>query len=231
MATLSYLTNAVNGADASSFTFSSQTLGTAAADRYIIVHASGALVSGTGTINSVTVGGVSATEVVGGTLPGQTTDYTSIWIAAVPTGTTGDVVVAFPGTARRCGIALYRATGLNSATAFDTITDATTAIDPTVSDTINNESGGVFMAAVYTRNSSPLPTMAWTGVTEDYEATVEGNVVQSGGLDDSGTARTTYTVQCDVTHPTTATSVRLVGASWSSAGGGAVFTPKVAWFG
>jgi hypothetical protein len=71
------------------YTFTSQAIGTAAADRWVIVgvsSVSGALPSPT--VGNVTVGGVNATNVVGAGSSGV-----QLWRALVPTGTTANIVV------------------------------------------------------------------------------------------------------------------------------------------
>ncbi|PPD07133.1 MAG: hypothetical protein CTY28_10145 [Hyphomicrobium sp.] len=73
------------------------------------------------TITSVTVGGVAATLV---TSTSVLTVQSAIYIASVPTGTTGDVVVTFSAAGGGCLIAVYALYNLRSATAFDTATDA-----------------------------------------------------------------------------------------------------------
>ena len=88
------------------FTFANLALGTAAANRTIII--------GIGTSghvpSSVTVGGVAATA--HHTYIDQPNQSAAgIYSAVVPSGATGDVVVAFGNSAFRCAVALWAAYG------------------------------------------------------------------------------------------------------------------------
>lgn len=86
--------------------------------------------SNTGLINSLTINGISATRLVtpttsGATLTGQ------VWIAEVPSGLTGPVVIS-GAVFNRWTITPYRVVGLQSVLAHDTtfsLTGATTSID------------------------------------------------------------------------------------------------------
>lgn len=95
-----------NSAAAATYTFTSKSLGTVDNTRYIIVG-----VAATTVPSAVTVAGISATQLVaaGG--------YCSIWIAAVPSGATGNVVVTAGSSG--CAIevaALYGSNGSASST-------------------------------------------------------------------------------------------------------------------
>jgi hypothetical protein len=103
--------------------------GVADADRYIIVTAGSSFNTGAGgnTLNAPTIGGVASTTIQQHeTAPGSSARFIGIYIALVPTGTTGDVV--FVSSCNRFSIAVYRAVGLLSATPTDTgiITNSST---------------------------------------------------------------------------------------------------------
>lgn len=156
--------------DTDTYTFSSQNLGTAAADRYIIVAAAGRTVSTDLNISSITVGGVTATVVQSAQSAVGDNDLT-IAIAAVPTGTTGDVVVTYNTTSLRCQICLWRATGLASATPTDTDQDdgEPGTHDPSVSLTVPNG----FAVGIVSNDASTSVT--WSGLTNKrYDDTLEG---------------------------------------------------------
>src|SRR3990167_1616167 len=111
--------NAIDATNAEIYTFSAQAIGVASADRIVIVGISTR--AGATSIDSVTIGGISASEVVfsgHGTGSGIVTLYQ----AAVPTETTADIVVNLNVTANRCGIVVWRLTGAN-ATATATASD------------------------------------------------------------------------------------------------------------
>lgn len=169
---LSFLQGNTSATDLTTYTFSGENLGTAAGDRYIIVGVA-ARAGATGrSISSITVGGVSATISIQGTQDGAAACCVgALAIAAVPTGTTGDVVVTFSGGMLRCAIQLYRATGLSSATPSDTDSDVSGAANPTVN--LDVPAGGFAIGSGVSGSSSGGP-VTWTGLTEDYDAQIGG---------------------------------------------------------
>lgn len=176
---LSFLQAASDTTDVTTYTFSSQNLGTAASDRHIIVAVAARALGATAcTISSVTVGGVAAT--ISHQVSNNTTNsnVVGLAIAAVPSGTTGDIVVTLSRSALRCRIAAYRATTINP-TATDTGTD-TTAASSQVSDTIDVPAGGCAVAVTMVAIVTPPTTWTWGGVTEDHDATVETSASVSG---------------------------------------------------
>lgn len=97
-ATVFYDTLTYQGTDNSttngtSYSFSSKSIGAANSNRRVIVGV--ALPDGDDTTTAVTVGGVSATEL--GQINGVVTGA-SLWIAAVPTGTTATIAVTVGST-------------------------------------------------------------------------------------------------------------------------------------
>ncbi len=158
-----FLQTANNTADQASYTFSSQNLGVANAERYIIATIHSRKAGAAMTIDSVTIGGVSASIVVQKTNTVVNSNVVAIAIAKVPTGTTGDVVVNLSTTVLRCAINLYRAVGIIP-TAFDS--DESGATNPAV--TLDVPRGGLVIGAGVDTNAA-----TWTGLTEDIDATVE----------------------------------------------------------
>ena len=150
------------------YTFSGKDFGDAATDRYIVVT-TGAPASAQ-TLSSVTIGGVAATIVV------QDDDDASagIAIAAVPTGTTGDIVVTWSGSMFSCGIGVYRLTGLQSATASATASDVTITSDA-VEASLEIPAGGCGIGYVYWLSSGTATrTASWTNLTENFDELTEG---------------------------------------------------------
>jgi len=173
-ATVSFLGSSVSGTNGASHTFASASLGTAKSDRVIAVAISSSGGTTNATISSVTIGGVSASKGVGGAPTGGGL-VIEIWYATVPSGTSGDIVVTHSGTKDHCGIGWWRLTGVGSISD----TDATVGSDTSpYTATINVTAGGVVLAMA-TGNSSA--TFSWTGgVSEDYDATIEGAYTHSG---------------------------------------------------
>src|SRR5690606_23430167 len=147
----------------------SQNFGTASGDRYIIVTIMARKSGGATTITGVTIGGIAATEVTQRTNNVTHSDVAGIFIAADPTGTSGNMVVNFGATMVRCAIGLYAATGLSSPTAHDT--DSSIASPPTVS--LDVPANGFVIGAGLTAASS---SATLTGITEDYDSPLESFV-------------------------------------------------------
>ena len=105
--TLAFTASAVNSGSQSSYTFSSQAIGTASSDRVVVVGVSAG--NSPADVSSMTIGGVGAAHAVSQT----NSTETEIWYATVPTGTTASVVVNFSGGKGRCGIGVWALTGVS----------------------------------------------------------------------------------------------------------------------
>ncbi len=165
--TLSYRTNATDNTDASTYTFAAADIGTAASDRYVVV---GFAARNQATITSITVGGIAATLVK---LQGNT-DVAALYIAAVPTGATADIVVTLPGTALRAGIGVWALYGLSASGAAEA-TAASTAATADLSLTVT--AGAIVIGQAY--NDAGL-SFAWVGLTENFDAQLEASNSYSG---------------------------------------------------
>jgi hypothetical protein len=127
------------------------------------------------TVSSLTIGGVGATAIVTGVTG---LSAVAIYIANVPTGANGTVVITFSGTALRCGVGVYRMVNSTS-TATATDTDVVTNSDP-ASLSVNVTAGGAAIAvATHTQGG----TATWAGVTERYDAAIEGSTIHTGAFD------------------------------------------------
>ncbi len=158
-ASCSYVTSAVSASDLTTYTFSSQSLGTAASNRYIIVAVM-ARAASSQTISTATIAGVTATQLID--FGATNTSNAGFLIAPVPTGTTGDVVVTFTGAMVRCAIGVYRVVNLKSITPVDTATSEATPLAGTVDAT----DGGFVIGAVFSGGS--ITGITWTGATQSY---------------------------------------------------------------
>ncbi len=201
----SYRTTSVNTANQSSYTFTAVDIGTAHASRLVIVGVS----TQTSDPTAVTVGGVSATKVVeGNTGNGQA----EIWQAAVPTGTTGDIVVT-AASAVNCVVHVWAGYPGNT-TAVDKLgADLGSGTSITLTDlaktnggfTVMMDVGSATATRVFSQNGAET-------ITENYDAVVEGARV-SGAASHINTATTTlddYTTTWSVT-----TGGSFVAASWA----------------
>ncbi len=160
-----YLQSAVSETDLTTYTFASQSLGAADATRLIIVFVA-ARGTGAPTLNSVTVGGVSGTIYANQSVDDSgPNNITAFAVVAVPSGTTGDIVLTFSGGMVRCFYAAWRVIGYASATPTDTDIKGPLAAPILSIDVPTN--GVVFAGSSMETGSSP--TCSWTNVTERFD--------------------------------------------------------------
>lgn len=195
------------------YTFSSQALGTAASDRYIVVGTL-ARAAAARTLDSVTVGGVAATKLTALENAGSNS---GLWLAAVPTGTTGDVVLTFSSTMVRAAIAIWRVDGISTT---PTDVDTSDALPATANITI--AAGGVAFGASFVGINTTTLTATWTNLTTDADyltsASWEDNGRGSFASDAFGSAQTELALTC--TWNNTPTGQTASFASLAPAGGG-----------
>ena len=110
-------------------------------------------------ITSVTIGGVAATELVA-VVSGFGNARSAFFIAAVPTGTSGDVTVN-AGAGGVSSVALYSVVNLQSATPI--ATDSNFGSSP-LGMSLNGTKGGIVLASAY-MTGSPGASASWTGLT------------------------------------------------------------------
>lgn len=189
-ATITFLQVNGDATDNTTFTFNGVNFGTAAAGRYLIVAVSGRAVSNSPTITGITIGGVSATIAI------QVRDVAglniqAIAIAAVPTGTSGTVVVTFDQTLTNCDIAMYSTSDVGSVTAFDT---GSSTADPG-NILLDIPAGGIALALA--KSDAGTGTCAWTNLTERYDQLdANGNNI-SGASDAFASAQTNLSITAD----------------------------------
>lgn len=197
---VSYVANGGKESPSSTDTYSAQSLGAAASDRYIILGYYGLVL---GAAPGCTIGGVSATNVRTFT---DSTVVCALYIAAVPTGTTGDIVFTSSAANRQNWVA-WRATGLTSATAAATADTGSTATGTSFAVT----AGGIIVGFAAT-NLGSSSNIAWTGVTEDAEGTTT-NTRYGGGSTVAGSSSGSYAITATFTGSTNAP--RLITATWN----------------
>ena len=177
----------------SSYTFSGQSLGAAASDRKIFLGASmSAHTVATLAFGTVTIGGVTATQIVAGNADYKDSLHpVAIFVADVPSGTTGDIVLNVgSGSAANCGIAIYRATGVGPIVYSDTTNGGSFPSPNTVSLVAQAPRNSVVLMHGNKNGESVRVTLA--GVTEDYDFAVEpdagGDLAIFGGINTSATS-------------------------------------------
>jgi len=199
---ITYLQNSNDTVNRTTYTFSSVNLGDAATDRVIIVGIGGTSGSSR-SISSVTIGGVSATAAATANISWAIVN--SIWYAAVPSGTTGDIVITFSAVMVQCVVNAFRMTGQTSNTPANTGTDTTgsTTSDPN----INVTAGDVIVSNVVGGDGT---AMAWTGTTEADDRVVDGHNFSAA----LHTAVTTESPRAIQAVSTSATNITGVSVAW-----------------
>jgi uncharacterized protein YbaA (DUF1428 family) len=186
VASIAYTATAVSTASATVYTFSSQALGTAASDRLIVVSSD----NYDGTTSGITVAGVTAAAVVQAS---GTNSRAGLWQAAVPSGTTGDIVVTLGAGNDRQGIGVWAIYGANSS-ASDTATDADSSDPLTVS--MDCPANGV-MIGVGAAHTTGTKGYSWTNLTENFDAVIRASTQHTGASASFEAAQSGLTITCD----------------------------------
>lgn len=220
--TFTYETTLQSTSDLTTYTFSAADIGTANADRCVIVSAVARKAGTAFTLSSASINGVSANIFAQVTNTVTNSDTAAMFSAIVPSDATGDIVVTWSTGVLRTQIGIWTAVGTdNCTTPSDTDTD--TSADPT--DSITIPTGGVAVGAGLTAAGT---TATWTGLTENFDATLETFVTATGASHASPSAGALA-----ITIDFAGTPVESAGvfATWAPAagggGGGATSTPIV----
>lgn len=163
--TSAYVGGTNNGTSGTSFTFTNHAIGTADANRKVVVVAypNGSSVTD---ISGITIGGNAANQDV--KLTSISNGPIGIYSLAVAAGTTATIVVNTTGTAARCRIEVYTVTGnIAIPTVLDTGTGYT-ASGTSVNDILTTAPGTAIIAGMGISGSSS-GTLSWTGVSKDSE--------------------------------------------------------------
>jgi hypothetical protein len=152
--------SAADGTTQSTYTFTSRSLGAAAQSRFIIVGVGTR--SNAQSVTSLTIGGVSASI-----LKRQASAFNTaeLWGALVPTGTTGNIVVAWSSAPTKCVITVHRTLYLQQYTPINTYGSTTNPL----SVLANAPNGSVAVAFGFPSNNG---SNTWTGLTEDVDAII-----------------------------------------------------------
>jgi hypothetical protein len=110
----SYVGQATNSSSASSYSFSSQSIGEAADDRYVFLNIQWFSTSNTPVLNSCSIGGIACTIVLQ-TASANNRPNNAIAYALAPSGTTATIAFTFSGTLTGTGLGIgfgiYRVQG------------------------------------------------------------------------------------------------------------------------
>ena len=200
----------VTTSNATSHTFSGESIGTASTGRKIVVVASGSGGS-TGVVSGITIDGNAMTEVVSAPLDGEA--YATIYERNnFNTGTTAEFIVSWSGSKGNCGLGVFAVTG---ATGENTILTGTSNAD-NPSATIGILNKGVAIGGVVSPHSSGLTTHSWTNLTEAYDEQVETTQSHSGASVASSSASASVTITATQSQATD--NEAFVVASWGPDG-------------
>lgn len=204
---ISYISNNSVTTNSTSHTFTAQSIGSTGNNRHIIVSISG-YQSSVGALSSATIGGVSATIAV---QANGTNTVSVIIIAAVPTGTTGDIVLSWATNTQNVGIAVHRVVDLTSATANTTGSDTTLSAGA-CSFTLNNNANAVMVASAVSIDGTAWGTWS-SGLTEDSDQYIASSNAAAAASGFFASANTPYTVTA-----TAGTGTRgvVVAATWNN---------------
>ena len=162
---LEYLGTKTSNANTTGYTFSNVNFGAEDPTRRIVIVVANGGDSFVRTL-SATVAGVSATQMVHG---GADYAFVTIFIAAVPTGTTGTISLSYSSpTVNHVVVGVYKLVGLSANTPFATSTYATS---PPANLGLAVPAGGCVIAGIRRSASS---TFTWSGLDENYDLTISG---------------------------------------------------------
>lgn len=207
--TLTYLTNASDNTDLTTYTYSSLNIGAVGDRDYVVVVLYGRCVGSNGaTVSTVTIGGVSAAQSVLRTANDTTNSIVvAIYTAAVPSGTTANVVVTYSTGMARAGCSLYTIKSNASITPVDTSSDANAGASTLNLNTDSPSGDSVILAGVYFALGADLP-LSWTGLTERDEMYFDGSANTSSASGSFSSAATNT-----ITPSTGGTGAATVGVS------------------
>lgn len=162
----------------STFTFTSQPIGSAAANRSVIYAVCMRTVLTNTTVSTSTVNGVSATLIKAQDTGSTNGNYCSIWIATVASGTSVSFVINLNQTDTVApSLFIWSAYGLNANTAWSTPSASSSASSQTLG--VNTIDSAVVVAAS-SASAASTPSIAWTGLTG------EGSLTNSAGTTSTG---------------------------------------------
>jgi hypothetical protein len=203
--TVTYISSNDDQANLSSYTFSSQDIGTPASGRIVLVtaHVTGSSPS----ITAISVGGNACTKATGvnGVNP---EDHVAMWYVELAAGATGDVVVTVSVTSYSCAINVYNINGNIDATPEATVTD--NGASPNIL-TITAPAVGVLIAVGSNRGG--VGTSSFTNLTERKETLASPSLLMTTGSDAFATQDTNRAVKFNYTAGSTTTGCACI-ASW-----------------
>lgn len=175
---LTYQTNATDSSDLTTYTFAAQAIGNPGDRDYVLVALYGSCIGTPGaTISTVTIGGVSATQSIisiGNNASNTSSFVCGIYSAAVPSGTTADIVVTYSLGMAKAGVSVYTIKGNASITPTATNHFENTSATQSNLNTTTPSGNSVVLAAVYYGSGADV-TVTWAGLTKRDELYWDSN--------------------------------------------------------
>ena len=169
--TKTFLSSHVDNSNATTYTFSSVSFGSAASNRSIVIGISGGrATAGARSVSSVKIeiageSDITAIEAAEQDSPTNRSNLAAIYYAAVPTGTSGNIVVEFTGgTMIRAGIGVWSATDLGGV--IDTSGDADDS-NADLTSTLTGSQGAIAFYHLYDEGN--VSAVSFSNATERYE--------------------------------------------------------------
>jgi len=196
--TISFESNGVQTAGATAYTFSSQTLGTAAAGRKLVIcttmDATAAPYSFG--VSSITVAGDSCTQIIEhhGDAPNNLQGG-GIWYVDKADDTTGDIVITYARAASLGSFALFAVYNADAGAPADTYSEGTKTEDPQAVSIDVEAAGGAIYYGWWLAQSGPYTAV---GLDEDFEAIgMDTNHSHTAGHKVFADAQSSLTVSID----------------------------------
>lgn len=174
-------------------TLAATNVGTASATRHTILLVMGGDSASAFGVNSVTVGGDAATEIVDQN--GTRQVDAAVYILANSAGTSEDIVVTWSEAIQYTIVCVWQANDLLSATAVASVADEDTAAG-VLAMNVNTTTDGIAVGGCLTYHDAQTTT--WVGLTERVDAADALGVYSAADLQVTGGA-TPLTVSCDWT--------------------------------
>lgn len=162
-------------------TYTACNIGTASADRLVVVVCTG-IHGSTRTLSSVTIGGNTATvHASSGSGAGQ--ESVGIASLVVPSGTTADIVVTWSAAPSNNGIMVWIVTGWSSSTPYSSYANADGTSATTKVATLDTIAGGILIVGA---GHGANDTCSWSSVTEDADFQVNSAAARMSGGSKTG---------------------------------------------
>jgi len=210
---LEYTHTAESVTNATSYTFNTVNIGTATADRLVVVVAMGSAGASGRTISGITIDGTAGSSVVTqGNSSASNDPICFIAQRVVTSGTSISVVVACGGnTFNRMAIAVYTLKDYQSSTAVDTDQTLYSSSTNTATATLDLSSGGV---AIYGAQTNGNRTSSWSSASENVDAQYSGETSTYTAANKTNTSTTTADVETVTWSSGGPQTSAIVAASW-----------------